>query len=296
MLTTWAPVKQFITNYKSIDMTKVQEKNEIRAAIEDYCGVKGISRNELSVQIGVSGATLSNMCNEKWSNIDDRMWLKVWNFVKPNKIDSLYNTSDFAAIQKLCTQAKSNHIMVSLIGDTGMGKTVALEALSRRENTFYIYYNSSMRPRHFFYELGKLLGYDFDGSMYDMINKVCDTLNSMDEPLIMIDEAGKLSDTMLMHLHILRDRTMHNCGILLAGMPYFKSNLEKKAVKQKVGMSEFMRRVSLWHELAGLSREEIKFVCGQHGITSPSEVKEFTQYRRFGDLSNAILLHNTINS
>lgn len=276
-------------------MTKVEEKSKIAESVKEYSKVKGISFNKLAVQIGVSGATLSNIVNSKWENIDEKMWLKVWNAVRPQKTPQLYTTSDFSAIEKLCEKARVNHLMVGLLGDTGMGKTVSLEVLSRRENTFYIYYNSSMRPRHFFYELGKLLGYDYEGPMYEMINRVCDTLNSMDAPLIMVDEAGKLSDTMLMNLHILRDRTMHNCGILLAGMPYFRANLEKKSVKQKVGMSEFMRRVGLWHELTGLSRSEIGFICNENGITDASDIKEFNRYKRFGDLSNAILLHKAIN-
>lgn len=276
-------------------MAKVTEKSEVSKAISEYCLQKGISRNDLAVRIGVSGATLSNMCNEKWERIDDRMWQRVWNHVRPLNLSKLFNTADFSAVANLCQRTRENHLMTGLIGDTGMGKTVALEASSRRENVFYIYYNSTMRPKHFFYELGRLLGYDFEGPMYDMVNRACDALNGMDNPLVIIDEAGKLTDVMLQHLHVLRDRTMHNCGILLAGMPYFRSHLEKKALRQKVGISEFLRRVGLWHEMNGLTKAEIEFVCREHGITGKDETREFMRYRRFGDLANAILLYNAIN-
>ncbi|TWI16308.1 AAA family ATPase [Sphingobacterium siyangense] len=274
-------------------MTKLQEKTQIKEAIEEYCRIKGISRNELALQIGVSSATLSNMCNDKWNSIDDKMWKKVWHFVRPESTHKIFHTHNLKTAMGMAEKARKHKLMLGLIGDTGMGKTVALKAIARNENTFYLYFDNQ-RPKQFFYQLGKLLGYDFEGSLYDMIGRACDALNVLEEPLLMIDEAGKLNDVMLMHLHVLRDRTMHNCAIMLAGMPYFKLNLENKAKKQKIGISEFYRRINIWHELEALNRSEIDFICEQNGIPK-SETKDFYQHKRFGDLSNAILLYNTIN-
>jgi DNA transposition AAA+ family ATPase len=275
-------------------MAKVPEKNEIKIAITDYCEIKAISRNELAVQVGVSSATLSNMLNDKWESIDDKMWLKVWNHVKDSIVPNLFNTADFQAVTALCDNVKTNNYMAGLIADYGMGKTTALKAFSRKENVFYIYYDFNMKPKHFFYELGKMLGFDYDANVYDQVKRCCDTLNSLINPLIIIDEASKLTDSMLMTLHVLRDKTKHNCGILLSGMPYFKSNLIKKANKQKTGISEFLSRIMIWHELEGLRNSEIEFICGSHGITDKKEIQRLRAFKKFRDLDNEILLHNTI--
>lgn len=275
-------------------MANLPEKSEIKNAVEEYCRLKAISKADLAVQIGISGATLSNIANEKWQSIDLKMWQRIWQHVRPNNT-SLYETDDFAAIRNLCEKAKKNHFMAGLTGDTGTGKTTALKAISRSENVFYIYYDSNMRPKHFFCELGRLLGYDFEGNMYELVNRACDALNSLYNPLIIIDEASKLTDAMLMALHVLRDKTHHNCGIVLAGMPYFRANLIKKSNKQKVGISEFLRRVMIWHELTGLRPIEIEFVCQNNGITDKKEIARFKPFRRFGDLTNEILLYRTLN-
>ncbi len=277
-------------------MTNIAEKSEIKKAVQDYCKLKKISQNELAVQIGVSNATLSKVVNDNWESIDGKMWLKIWSHVRPVNVPQLFKTEDFSTVENLCNRAKSNHFMAGVIADTGMGKTTALQVYARQENVFYIYYNSNMRPKHFFMELGKLLGYTFDGNMYELVNRACDTLNSLHKPLIIIDEASKLTDPMLLALHVLRDKTMHNCGIVLAGMPYFKANLIKKANKQKVGISEFLSRVMIWNELKGLRPSEIEYICQNHGITDKKEISRLKYFKKFRDLANEILLYNTINN
>lgn len=276
-------------------MTNLPQKTEIQKALLDYCKVKGVSMNNLATQIGVSSATLSKIKNNNWDSIDEPLWLKVWDRVRPLGVAQMFSTTDFETVCKACNQAKQNHFMVGLLADTGMGKTTSLKAYSRAENVYYIYYDSNMRPKHFFAQLGKLLGYDFEGNMYEMVNKACEALNTQKNPVILIDEASKLTDPMLYALHVLRDKTMHNCGIVLAGMPYFKSNLIKKANKQKVGISEFLNRIMIWNELKGLQGKEIEFICSENGITDKHTVARLKTFKRFRDLSNEILLHNTIN-
>ncbi len=277
-------------------MTNLPEKTEIKKAINEYCLKKVISRNELAVQSGISGATLSNIVNDKWANIDDRMWLKIWNHVRTSTVAKMFNTADYAAAIKLCDEAKEKHYMSGLLADYGMGKTTALQAYGRNENVFYIYYDINMKPKHFFYELGRQLGYDYDANVYDQVKKAVDTLNTMNNPLIIIDEASKLSEKMLMTLHVLRDRTINNCGIVMAGMPYFKANLIKLANKQRTGISEFLSRVMIWHELYGLSPAEVQAVCESYGITDKKEIARLKPLKRFRDLSNEILLHKTVNN
>jgi DNA transposition AAA+ family ATPase len=277
-------------------MTNLPEKSEIKNAINGYCQNKSISRNELAVQAGVSGATLSNIVNDKWTNIDDRMWLKIWNHVITSPVAKLFNTADYNDIIALCSEAKENHYMSGLTADYGMGKTTALKSFSRQENVFYVYYDINMKPRHFFYELGRQLGYDYDANVYDQVKRACETLNTLNNPLIIIDEASKLNDKMLMTLHVVRDKTINNCGMVLAGMPYFKTNLVKFANKQKVGISEFLSRIMIWHELTGLSGNEVEQICNSYGISDAKAITRLKSYRKFRDLSNEILLHNTLNN
>lgn len=204
--------------------------------------------------------------------------------------EKLFNTNDHVAIKTLCNIARKKKIMLGLIADTGMGKTISLKAYTKSRNTYYIVFDKTMRSKHFFKAILSEMGIAFEGSLYDMVRRISDELNAQDEPLLIIDEAGKITHNTMLYLHVLRDKTISNCGILLAGMPYFKHNLIKSSNKQKEGCAEFYRRINLWHELEGLSRSEIQYICNEYGITDETTIKELKYKKHFGDLTNAILL------
>lgn len=277
-------------------MTKLAEKSEIKAAINVYCQNNGISKNELATQLDISSSTLSNIETEKWENINQSMWLKIWNKVGRVSEVKVFQTKDFKAVFDLCAFARANSLMCGLLADTGMGKTTALVQYSQRKNTFYVSYDKTMKPRQFFAALLKEMGISFDGNINVMVNRIADELITLDAPLIIIDEAGKITHTMILYLQVLKDKTHMACGYVLAGMPYFKSNLVKYANKQKEGYAEFLRRVNLWQTLEGLTRDEIKFICKEHSIEAADQQREFLNQKRFGDLVNALLLKRLINN
>jgi DNA transposition AAA+ family ATPase len=278
-----------------VKVMKTEElpKDEIAQSIRNYCEAKGLSQNELSAQTKLSSATISKILNGKWDDISDAVWRKLQIATSDGQVEVFYNTANHTEIKKLCDLTRKKKLMVGLTGDTGMGKTTSLKKLSRSRNTYYLSYNKTMKAKQFFANLLSELGVQFEGSVYDMVNRLADELNGKSNPLLIIDEAGKITNNVMLDMHVLRDKTNNNCGIVLAGMPYFKTNLIKNSNKQKEGYAEFFRRIQLWHELEGLSKDEILFICEQHGIEDKDVLKELLTKKRFGDLSNALLLHDT---
>ena len=272
--------------------SSLPEKGTIKETINNYCSLKGISKNELAVQLGVSSAVLSQIERGNWENIHERMWRKVWNKVNvESSVEVTIETRDFRAVITACENARKNRFMIGIIGDTGTGKTTALTTAALRKNTFYVSYEKSMKPKQFFAALLKEMGVAFEGSIHEMVTKITDELNTLSNPLVIIDEAGKITHTVVLYMHVIRDKTKKNCGIVLGGMPYFKNNLIKFANKQKEGVAEFLRRIMVWHELTGLSRIEVKTICQAYGITDEEIIRSMYNKKLFGDLYNAILLH-----
>lgn len=131
-------------------MTNLPQKEEIREAINNYCHVKGISKNELATKAGVSSASLSKIEHRKWEDIDEKLFRKIWNAVSDSAVSDLFNTTDLAATHKTCEAAQKHHFMIGVIADTGVGKTTALTAYALRESVFYVAYDKTMKPKQFF--------------------------------------------------------------------------------------------------------------------------------------------------
>ena len=186
--------------------------------------------------------------------------------------------------------------MIGLTGDTGMGKTTTLRAYANRANVFYAYIDATVNPKIFLKELLRDMAIPFEGNLNAMLSRVAEELNVIDNPLLIVDESGKLNHKMILCLHSLRDKTMGNCGIVLAGMPDFKNMLIRYKSMGTMGYSEFFRRINMWDELDGLKTDEIQYVLENNGITDKEVQREFRKLARFGDLMNEINLYKTVNS
>lgn len=277
-------------------MAKIEEKKELQNRISVFCETNGISRADFAVKADVSPATLSALDNGQWDKISLSMVKKLTAFIKSTEAGNVFNTSDFQTVQDLCDTAKKHHLMIGLIGDTGTGKSTALTYYGNRKNVYRVTFEKSMNPKQFYTTLLRELGVDFEGNINALINRAAAELNAKESPLIIIDEAGKITHSVLLYLHDLREKTKAGCGIVLAGMPYFKTNLQKFASKGKEGFSEFLRRINIWHTLNGLNAAEVKYIAEKNGISDKERVKELCRIKRFGDLANEILLDKIMSN
>ena len=223
-------------------------------------------------------------------HLSDEVWYNVKNVVCKNTTDGLLQTADCQKQIKIYNHARSNQLMMGITADTGMGKTFVSQAIALVENTFLVEVDLSTTPRAFINNLLRDMGIWFDGSLADKLDRIAKEINKLNEPLLIIDEAGKISDSLMLCLHTLRDRTKDRCGIVLIGMPELKNRLIWGKEKGKKGYAEFFRRVNHWEELKGLQDKEIAMVLERSGVTDPDTQKEFRKCKQFGDLVNAINL------
>lgn len=275
----------------NISNANLPEKAEIKKAVNDYCKERGLSKSSFAFKCGISDATITALMKDRWETLSKEMCLRIWNFMNCDKFNDLYQNTDFVSTIKACDMARKYRFMVGVTADTGMGKTTALRTYARQKNVFYVSYDKTMNASQFFVSLLRELALPFTSTLNDMMTFAVDKLNRLETPLLIIDEAGKLTHAMILYLQVLRDRTCGNCGIVLAGMPYFKANLQKNAAREKEGYAEFLRRINIWHSFVGLQPKEVEEVCSLHGITDKDKIRELRHQKRFGDLMNEIYLY-----
>ena len=109
-------------------MTKVNKNFELKRTINDYCQKKGISKSELSVQIGINPAYLSKIETEKFDEISNEVLTKIWAAINLRNSPEFYETNDLLSVFRQCETTRKHKIMTGMIADTGMGKTTSLRA------------------------------------------------------------------------------------------------------------------------------------------------------------------------
>lgn len=274
-------------------MKKQALQQEVKDLISSYLQQKKVSQNKLAEMVSVSPATISNILNEFWERVNESILLKIKSFFK-TKGWTVIETTNFLIIQESCKNARERKMMTGIIGFSGAGKTTALQSYySNNTNTFMITCARTMRTKQFLGEILKSLGVNYVASDYEMVRMIIEVLNKKENPLLIIDEASKLSPNALMYIQDIWDGIEHNAGIVLAGVEYLFDNLKKGADRNKIGMPEFYGRVSLWQYLQEPTKGEIEAICQNNGVTNLSEIKTMYRLGNFRYVRNSIL--NLVN-
>ena len=258
----------------------------IKKRINEVCTEKGLSKNKLAKVLEVSGATMSNIEHEGWHKLGDELLLKLWHKIKPDAWQVI-ETANVEHIVNACEYAKLRHKMAGIIGSTGFGKTTALKTYCQgRKNTYFVSCRNSMNAKQVLRAILRVMGIGYEGTIYDMGNRIIDELNKQRKPLLIIDEAGKLSERVLQYLYDIKDDS--HTGIVLAGVEYFLKEVEKVVEKHRQGMPEFYGRISYWLTLNTPTRDEMRSICHANGVTDKHEVAEMVKSENFRRLFHKI--------
>lgn len=222
----------------------------------------------------------------------------------PSQGELIIATYNFKKVQAVCTDALINRRMIGISGQPGYGKTVALtHFFGSNPNVYLMTVKPSMKAKNFWISLYQSFQYENPEleerhnlhdhrSIYYVLRKACDFLNSKGQCLLIIDEAGKFSPKMLEYLHELRDETKETTGIVLSGPDYFKNNLFKWVQDQKIGMPEVWRRINYWEHLQAPSKNEIKSFLEHYNIVDADFSKRlYVECPDFSSIQNTILAY-----
>ncbi|MCX6256838.1 MAG: ATP-binding protein [Bacteroidia bacterium] len=206
-------------------------------------------------------------------------------------------TPNFEAVTNTCKLAQDHHRLECIVGYPGAGKTTTLTAyFNRNQKVYYVSAKNIMNRKQFFSEVLSKLGIDFVGTVYEMVQVICQHLNKNSGSLLIIDEAGKLNNGLLLDLHDLRNETDQTTGIIMAGCEYFKSNIERSVARQKQGIPEFYSRIVGFLHLRPPTKKEIGSICEINGITDSNVISGLYGIADYRKLYNSIMNHLLLNS
>jgi DNA transposition AAA+ family ATPase len=263
-------------------------KSQIQTAIEQL--LSHTSQAQVARQIGVSDATIINIRRGNWELISEAMIAKIRAHFRLDGWQ-VRNTHNFSAITKLCEDAKSNKRMLAVAGYTGAGKTTALRHYAQNNPDTYYMLATVMNTRKTFLEsICRAMGINIPFRMSEIIAAIIEKMNSAKAPLLIIDDAGKLSHTCLRLIQVIYDETEYSAGIVLSGTEFLKEEIERASRRNAQGFRELKRRIAYWQPLRRPTASIIGTICKDFGIDDSSAVEYiYRNAKDYGTIRNMIL-------
>ena len=270
-------------------------KSQLQAAIERILTDDVSSQNQLAAQIGISPATIIAVRKGDWQSVSAKMLNRLRAFFN---IDSwqIRSTTNFQKITSACKDAADNRRMIAIAGYSGAGKTTALRHYARSNaESFYMLGTVLMTKKSFMKSLQQSLGLQEASNIQEAMDSVVGRLNQCNTGLLIIDDAGKLSETILRLIQVIYDRTEYQAGIVLAGTEYLKQVIDKNASRNKNGFRELKRRIAFWQPMYRPTASIIETICKDYDITSEHSIRYiFENTHDYGTLRN--LIQNAIQA
>ncbi|MCM8873116.1 MAG: ATP-binding protein [Paludibacteraceae bacterium] len=256
-------------------MEQIKKQNIVNH-LQAYCERYESQKRAANSLKGVSAATVSQMLSGKWELIADDMWRNVAAQIgyKDEKWEAV-QTRDFRLLTRLLDEAKENTLVMGVTGDAGSGKTFTLKhyTASHRQ-TYLLCCNEYWNRKLFLSELLAAMGRDYTGyTVGEMMTEAVRALKMQESPLLILDEADKLSDQVLYFFITLYNNLEDECGIVLCATQHLEKRIKKGIKLNKKGYEEIWSRLGRkCIRLNGVSASDITAVCEANGITDSGEI------------------------
>jgi DNA transposition AAA+ family ATPase len=258
-----------------------QDKIQTVEALEQFIVQKGSQNQVANGMPGVSAATLSQMRNHKWDLIADDMWRKVakyvgvaasgWNYAETR------NSSD---LMLFFNDSQQFSLVMAITGKAGAGKSeTAKKYEAENKNAFLLSCNEYWDKRWFLRELLAKMGKEHSGlTLPEMMHKAVLLLKSLESPIIILDEADKLADNVLLFFITLYNELENHCGIVLMATHFLEKRIKRGVAMEKKGYREIYSRVGLrFIELESTSYSDVEKICKANGIEDPAIIRTISK-------------------
>ncbi len=254
------------------------DKQQIAEKLAEYCA-RYESQNKAANSLkGVSSATISQMLNGNWELIKDEMWKNVASQIgyTANQWQTV-EIRDFKILNTLLADARDNSNVFAVIGDAGTGKSVALRSFAEsNKRTYLLSCNEYWNRKMFLQELLTSMGRDYSGfTVGEMMYEAVSNLKKQVDPIIIMDEADKLSDQVLYFFITIYNQLEDHCGIVLIATSHLEKRIKRGIKLNKKGYTEIFSRMGRkFIELKGLGFTDVKAICNANGVVNASAIKD----------------------
>lgn len=224
-------------------------KNSVVNGLKDLRTRYGGSDSAFAKQWGFNASVWSRIKNgETEGLVKDTQWIilgRELNITLNKKPWNLVKTEVFEAIQNDVVFCQTHSKGMILVDEPEIGKTVAGKHLAKTlKNCFYIDCSQSKTKSLFIRAFAKTMGLDTVGKIAELKENIKYYLKILENPMIILDEAGDLEYGAILELKEFWNATEDVCGWYLMGADGLRKKWESGISTKKVGYRELFSRYS----------------------------------------------------
>jgi len=246
-------------------VTTTEIKKKVLAALEAKRKNFAGSDNKFAVSISINPAQYSRIKNGEVDNVlSDSNWItlaRVLEVKLGNAIDwKTANTQVYVTVTTFLRKCQEDSISGMLCDDADIGKTYAAKSyIKSAKNAVYIDCSQVKSKQKLVRQIAKEFGVGHTGKYQDVYSDLTYYINSLDNPLIILDEAGDLQYDAFLELKALWNATERYCGWFMMGADGLKEKIRRAIDNKKVGFTEiFSRYGKRYQRVTPQGKEELK--------------------------------------
>lgn len=248
------------------------EKKAICEALRAYVGRYPSQRKAADSLKGTSAGTVSSILNGKWELISDEMWKGIAaQVMRGNAMDwELVETGTYKEVQYALEDAQVYKNVTWVTGEAGCGKsTTARMYQQANREVFLVSCSEDMRKSDFVREIARCAGIRTEGcTIRESWGMLLAELAQMDQPLLVFDEADKLSDAVFAYFISLYNNLEDRCGIVFLSTDYICRRITNGLRYQKQGYKEIFSRIGRkFYALEPTTENDVYAVCTANGLS-----------------------------
>lgn len=257
-----------------------RQKEQISERLRQYVSRYPSQNKAASSLKDVSPATVSTILNGRWESISDDMWRKIADQVgTAASADGwkIVETSAYQEITYALDDAQKWKNVTWIVGEAGCGKTTAARIYAKEHReVFYLLCSEDLHKGEFVREIARLIGIKSEGfTVRQLWKSILNNLIQMDAPLLIFDEADKLTESVFHYFISLYNKVEDHCGMVFLSTDYIKSRIDKGLRWQKPGYKEFYSRIGRkYFELEETTVQDIYAICTANGLQDRKDIDE----------------------
>lgn len=225
----------------------MKEKNAISERLRAYVAKYPSQTKAAGSLKGVSVGTVSNILNGRFENISDEMFRNVASQVGGVGVSGwqVVETGAYQEITEVLSDAQRWRNVRWVTGEAGCGKsTTARMYLQDHKEVFYILCSEDMKKGDFVREIARTVGIRTEGcNIREVWGLILDDIIQMDAPLLVFDEADKLTEPVFHYFISLYNKLEEKCGVVFLSTDYIVKRISNGLKYQKPGYKEFFSRI-----------------------------------------------------